>query len=77
MGIAILISVSNIVCFTIGAIVGQKVVRQQPIVKSPVQVIQEHKEKEIVKEENDKYKTILENIDMYDGTSIGQKEIGG
>ena len=73
----LIVSGLNIVCFLIGAIVGQRVFERKPVIINPVKEIKEMKvEKEISKEEQ-RFKDIADNIDAYNGTSIGQKEIGG
>lgn len=73
----LIVSGLNIVCFLIGAIVGQRVFERKPVIINPIKEIKEMKvEKEISKEEQ-RFKDIADNIDAYNGTSIGQKEIGG
>lgn len=65
-------------CFTIGARVGQKVVRGETIetpLKSPLKVVSEAKEQFEYRKEQEKLQTISDNIDNYNGTSIGQKDI--
>ena len=70
----------NIVCFFIGAKVGQKVVRGEEVeIPNPVKAVKESVEaykedKEAIKE-REYYEAISHNIDVYDGTSIGQMEI--
>lgn len=67
-----------ILSFTIGASVGQKVVNKEPIrvlPKSPATIIQEIKETKEQAKERERNKIIAENIDNYDGTSLGQKDI--
>lgn len=70
----------NIVCFFIGAKVGQKVVRGEEVeIPNPVKAVKESVEaykedKEAIKE-REYYEAIAHNIDVYDGTSIGQMEI--
>ena len=70
----------NIVCFFIGAKVGQKVVRGEEVeIPNPVKAVKESVEaykedKEAIKE-REYYEAIVHNIDVYDGTSIGQMEI--
>lgn len=77
----ILISgVLNIACFFIGAKVGQKVVRNELIevpkpIKSIRDDIQSFNERKETQKEQEKLDIIAHNIDVYDGTSIGQKEI--
>lgn len=73
----LIVSGLNIVCFLIGAIVGQRVFERKPVVVNPIQEIKEHYEKKEISKEEEKYQTIADNIDAYDGTSIGQKRIGG
>lgn len=73
----LIVSGLNIVCFLIGAIVGQRVLERKPVIVNPVQEIKNHiEEKEISKEEQ-RFQDIADNIDAYNGTSIGQKRIGG
>ena len=73
----LIVSGLNIVCFLIGAIVGQRVFERKPVIVNPIQEIKNHiEEKEISKEEQ-RFQDIADNIDAYNGTSIGQKRIGG
>ena len=68
----------NIACFFIGAKVGQMVAKGEPIEVSlpdPLKAIREHEERKEAKREQDKYETILRNIDNYDGTEHGQEDI--
>lgn len=64
--------------FIIGAKVGQKVVRDETIetpLKSPFKAVSEAKEEREHKREQERLQIISDNIDAYDGTSIGQKDI--
>lgn len=71
-----ILSLSNIVCFVIGARVGQKVVRGEPIeVKNPVAAYREHKQMKKAEEEQSRLDIILENLETYNGTSVGQKDV--
>lgn len=69
----------NIIAFIVGARIGQKVVKQEKIEVNPVKIvsnsIQEHKIKKEKEEEDEYYKAILHNIDVYDGTSAGQVKV--
>lgn len=72
------IGILNIVCFFIGAKVGQKVSNNQPLKipnLNPVKAIEEHRETKEYKEEQERFNTMLDNINNYDGTGIGQKDI--
>lgn len=73
----IVLSASNILCFLIGAIVGQRAIKEKPILKAPTEAIKEYKNNKIQNEENEYFKTMAENIDNYNGTSFGQKKLGG
>jgi hypothetical protein len=57
--------------------VGQRVFERKPVVINPIKEIQEHIEEQQVSKEEERFQTISDNIDAYDGTPIGQKKIGG
>lgn len=68
----------NVLSFFIGAKVGQKVVKGETLetpLKSPVKAYEEHKEQVEQKREQERLQIISENIDNYDGTGLGQKDI--
>lgn len=72
------IGIMNILCFFIGAKVGQKVVKGETIELpkiEPIKAIREHNEKSEILKLQEKDRIISENIDNYDGTSLGQKDI--
>lgn len=72
------ISILNIVCFFIGAKVGQKVNKGEDIKLpniNPVKAIEEYKETKEYKENQERFNTMLDNINNYDGTGIGQRDI--
>ena len=72
------LAASNILCFMLGAKVGQKVVKGEEIelpTINPMDLYREHEAKREAQREQDKFDTILQNIDNYDGTSYGQKEV--
>ena len=69
---------SNILCFVLGAKVGQKVVKGEEIelpTINPMEAYREHEAKREAQREQEKFDTILQNIDSYDGTSYGQREV--
>ena len=77
--IVAIVSAMNILCFLIGGKVAQMIYKGKEIkvVPNPVKEIKEAiEEKEISKEEQ-RFRDIADNIDNYNGTSIGQKRIGG
>ena len=69
-------AISNIFCFMIGAKVGQKVVRGETVeLPDPVKAIQEHKSIREYNKAMGEYETVLENVEKYNGTSIGQRDV--
>ena len=72
-----LTSFLNLCCFMVGAKVGQKVINKEEIkiLPSPLKAIQEYKEKEEYNKEQERYRIINENIDNYNGTSLGQQDL--
>lgn len=78
IGLVLVIGILCIVCFFIGAKVGQKVVRQETITLpnlNPIKAIEEHREKQETNKENEKKETIWKNLERYDGTSAGQEDV--
>lgn len=68
----------NVACFFIGAKVGQKVVKGEPIEMptiNPMEIAREHREKREAQKEKDRLDTILANIDNYNGTDAGQMDV--
>ncbi len=74
----LLIGTLNIVCFFIGAKVGQKAAKGEPIETPsfhPVRAYREEQSKKEAEREQSKFNLIMENIDIYDGTGAGQKDV--
>ena len=72
------LSLSNILCFLIGARVGQKVNKGEEVQLPTVNPMELYREKQAQKEADrvkEKYDTIMRNIDNYDGTSNRQEEV--
>ena len=68
----------NIACFFIGAKVGQTVAKGEKIeapTLNPIKAIREHQDRKEAEIEQDRINTILQNIDSYDGTPNGQKDV--
>jgi hypothetical protein len=73
-----LFTASNILCFVIGAKVGQKVTKGERVeIPSPVKVVQEYKAERAAKTEQSKIDTIMRNIESYNGTPYGQEDVSG
>jgi uncharacterized protein YneF (UPF0154 family) len=67
-----------IVCFLIGAMVGQKVSRDETIELpnlNPIDAVIKTKEKMAVEKEKSRVEKIMQNIDNYDGTGYGQIDV--
>lgn len=78
IAIAAIVAASNIVCFMIGAKVGQKVSKGEEVKLpsvNPLEAYRAHKEKEEAQLQQNRIDSILGNIDSYDGTGNGQKDI--
>lgn len=76
--VMVLITILNLSCFLIGAIVGQKVVKGEKIELpklNPMEIYKEHQEKKEVEKEKDKLETILRNLERYDGTGNNQEDV--
>ena len=68
----------NIVCFFIGAKVGQMVSKGKEIElpsANPIKAVREHREKKEAEMQQDRVNTIMRNIDRYDGTGRGQEDV--
>ena len=71
-----IMAASNILCFLIGARVGQKVVKGEEVkLPDPVEAIREHQSNKEMKRKMSQFETIMQNIDSYDGTGYGQMEV--
>jgi hypothetical protein len=66
-------------CFLIGAKVGQTVSRGESIELpsvNPFEAYRQHEAKKQAQMEQDKFDTIMQNIEAYDGTGNNQKDVG-
>ena len=72
------VGILNVGCFFIGAKVGQKVVKGEPIEipsLNPMKAYREAQDRKQAEREADKLDTILQNIEAYDGTGAKQKDV--
>lgn len=69
------IAAANIICFVVGAKVGQTVSRGQNISLDPVKAVREQKARTEAYKEQDRLGTIMHNIESYDGSPNGQKDV--
>ena len=71
-------AIANIFCFVIGAKVGQTVSKGEKVEMpnlNPMEAIREHRSKREAEREQDRIGVIMNNIDTYDGTSNGQRDV--
>ena len=75
--LAIIIGALCIVSFIIGAKVGQAVRNGETVqvLPDPVKAVREHRAEREQEKERKRMETILSNIESYDGTSMGQKDV--
>ena len=76
----LIFGITNILCFVIGAKVGQKVTKGEDIELpnvNPMDAIRAHQDKKEARIEQDRFDTIMRNIEAYDGTSRGQADVPG
>ena len=67
-------------CFLIGAKVGQAVTKGERVELpnvNPMQAVRDHRAKKQAQMEQDRLDTIMRNIEGYDGTSRGQEDVPG
>ena len=75
----IILIVINVLTVLIGGKIGMSVSNKKEIILNPVRAIQQHKEE--IKDQKEssladkRLKTMLKNIDNYDGTDFGQEEL--
>lgn len=78
IAIIAIVGTLNIACFFIGAKVGQKVAKGETIETpnlNPIKAFEERREKKEAQAEQDRIDIIMQNIETYNGTSSGQREV--
>lgn len=76
--LVVFISLSNFICLIVGVKVGQKAYRGEDIkmkLPNPVEKVKTFKESQETEKEREAVETMLYNIDVYDGTGLGQRDI--
>lgn len=67
-----------LVAYSLGLKNGQRISKNEEVVVpnvNPIKVITEEKEKYEEKKKQEAYEIMMSNIDNYDGTGLGQKDI--
>jgi flagellar basal body-associated protein FliL len=76
--VALVVGTLCIVCFYIGAKVGQTVAMGEKI-ETPIETVKnavrEHQERKEAEAKQNELETIMRNIDSYDGTGYGQEDV--
>lgn len=70
----------NIFCFLIGARVGQKVVKGETVEVpsvNPMKAIRERESRKEADRQQERLDIMMGNIDCYNGTAFGQKDVPG
>lgn len=79
LAVVLAVGTLNVVCFLIGVSIRQKVDRDEtvemPKIPSPVKIVNSMRADRIAKAEQQKLETIFQNLEAYDGTSFGQKDL--
>ncbi len=74
----VVVGTLNIMCFFIGAKVGQKVVKGEEIktpTLNPMKAYEEHQSRKEAEKELDKLDVIMKNLENYDGTGANQEDV--
>ena len=72
------VGLTNIACFIIGAKVGQAVSKGEKIetpTVNPLKAYREHEAKKEAQAEQERIDAIMKNIEAYNGTADGQKDV--
>ena len=73
----VILTLSNIVCFVLGAGVMQKAQRNEKIALPAFDGFRDKSAKKEAQLEKERVETILRNIDSFDGTAFGQEDVPG
>lgn len=76
--LVLVVSILNVGCLFCGLKVGMSVVKGEPMELPSINPIKAYRERENNKQaerEADKFATIMDNIDAYDGTGANQKDV--
>ena len=74
----LVMAMANIICFMVGAKVGQTVSKGEEVklpTLNPLEIYKTHKENKAAEAEQDKIDTVMQNLEAYNGTEAGQKDI--
>lgn len=76
--LVVFITLSNVICLIVGVKVGQKAYRGEDItmkLPNPVEKVKTFNESQETKKQQEAVEDMLHNIEVYDGTGLGQRDI--
>lgn len=74
----LVMAMANIICFMVGAKVGQAVSKGEDVklpTLNPVEIYKTHKENKAAEAEMNRLDAVLQNLESYNGTEAGQQDI--
>ena len=74
----LVMAMANIICFMVGAKVGQAVSKGEDVklpTLNPVEIYKTHKENKAAEAEMNRLDAVLQNLESYNGTEAGQQNI--
>lgn len=74
----LVMGITNIFCFFLGAKVGQQVAKGETVEMpsvNPLEAVRRHEAKREARQQQDRLDAIMDNLEAYDGTGNGQKEV--
>ena len=76
VALSVLHTVGHIFCLIIGVNIGQNIVQGKEVsIPNPVTAIKEYQEEKEQKEDEKRVRVMLENIENYNGTELGQRDV--
>ena len=76
----LVMAAANIICFMVGAKVGQAVSKGEEVkipALNPVEIYKTHRENKAVEAEMNRLDAVMQNLESYNGTEAGQRDIPG
>ena len=73
-----IIGAVNVMCFVVGAKVGQAVAKGEKVKMpsvNPVKAVKDHQARKEAEYKQSRIDTILRNVESYDGTPYGQQDV--
>lgn len=74
----LVMAMANIICFMVGAKVGQAVSKGEEVkipTLNPLEIYKTHRENKTAEAEMNRLDAVLQNLESYNGTEAGQQDI--